>query len=356
LADVLLACVAADRSRLDAIAKALLDEGHRVGWQHEAIWVLPPGTCVVATWSRYSRGVRWLENLARASARRGKLVSIRLDDGEAPRGVQRHRVIDLSMWPARDADRSVDSLLTVAAAIGSATAIERQPRRNGSLGVAIALIAAGLLAIAWWRGGAVPVATTHPGNHSGDVAAGERPADTEVLPGDPGMSAVAPVQSDAAPPAAIGTTRAQPAGGAEFLGGLALEQVLTAMTGDAELMASARSNAERALTLDPAQPAARLALGVLLMAMDLDWQQGRQLITASAAGGDSRLLPLAERFLRIYGVGKALPAAAGACADVELRFIELEPVQRLARLNDACFVAAVHDDAKLRGRLGIDHE
>ncbi|NJN51968.1 MAG: hypothetical protein HC809_09550 [Gammaproteobacteria bacterium] len=131
MGDVLLACMPADRSRLEALAKAFIDEGQRVGWQHEAVWSLSSKVCVVAAWSKHSQGVRWLENLARGSARRGKLVSIRLDDSAPPRGLKRHRIVDLSMWPARSADRAVDQLLSIAAEVSMqvAVALRASPTR-----------------------------------------------------------------------------------------------------------------------------------------------------------------------------------------------------------------------------------
>ncbi|NJN52931.1 MAG: hypothetical protein HC809_15395 [Gammaproteobacteria bacterium] len=80
------------------------------------------------------------------------------------------------------------------------------------------------------------------------------------------------------------------------------------------MIASARSNAERALVTDPTQVVARVAMGVLVAAIDLDWQQGHQLIRVGL--DDPRLGALAARLLRLYGEGTVPTDEATACDEV----------------------------------------
>ncbi len=361
MGDILLACVPADRPRLDALAKAFIDGGHRVGWQHEALWTLAPQVCVVAAWSRNSADAQWLANLARGCARRGKLVSIRLDASDPPRGIERHRVIDLSMWPAVTADRGVDRLLTVAAEV-SARAVETPARGQRFVPVAGALaVVAVLLVLAWWQRGTSPPPHAEP---AAPVAGDAGVAIADVVSRGDGDAAGAvgsaaghtPDRPDVRSETAlvVSTVENEPS----FLGELAVDQLLDAMAGDAQMMTSARQNAERALAAEPTQPSARLALGVLLVATELDWQQGRQLMEAARTSGDERLLALSDRLLGMYGVG-AEPRDAGACdgaARVRTEgFIDLPAAQRLQWMNHDCFLALTHADAALRRRLGIEH-
>lgn len=354
MGDVLISCVQTDRSRVDALAKAFIDEGHRVGWQHEALWSLSREVCVVAVWSRHSAGEQWLANLARGSARRGKLVSIRLDESTPPRGLKRHRIVDLSMWPARSADHGVDRLLAITAQVSEQIATASTEQQSKYLVAAIvasviALIAAGI----WWSDAGV----TSDASRSPQASV---PPGGEVRPGDISLGVAAPAKDATRPlPEPVGPPSDKPVNEAQFLGDLALEQLAAAMAGDASMMMSARSNAERALASNPTEPAARLAIGVLLIAMDLDWQQGRQLISVAATGSDERLATLARRLMQMYGEG-AIVAAEQPCDDDSAArsrtFIDLAPAARLELIGGDCFLALTHGDPALRAALGIDHE
>ncbi len=357
MGDVLISCAPADRSRVDALAKAFIDEGHRVGWRHEALWSLAREVCVVAVWSRHSSGEQWLANLARGSARRGKLVSIRLDQSSLPRGLKRHRIVDLSMWPARSADGGVDRLLAITAEVSSQVATtSRQAQSKYVVAVLVGGVLSLIVAGIWWAdAGPTNEASRSSQPHPPSVS----PAG-EARSGDFALGIAAPPTDVADPlPEPMRTAIEKPVNEAQFLGDLALEQLAAAMAGDASMMISARSNAERALVSNPTEPAARLAIGVLLIAMDLDWQQGHQLITHAASGGDERLAPLARRLLQMYGEGEVI--AEGRTCDDEWvarsrAFVDLAPAARLELIGSDCFLMLTHGDSALRAALGIDHE
>ena len=109
--DVLICCTDAEGSQLEWLAKALLDTGWSVNFMHKGSRGVASANCVIAVWSPHSVGDAWLTARAKTAAKHRRLVSIRLGGARPPRGLRSEQVIDLSEWPARGADRAIDSLL-----------------------------------------------------------------------------------------------------------------------------------------------------------------------------------------------------------------------------------------------------
>ena len=128
--NVLICCTDAEGSQLEWLAKALLDTGWSVSFMHKGSRGVASADCVIAVWSPHSVGDAWLTARAKTAAKRRRLVSVRLGGARPPRGLRSEQVIDLSEWPARGADRAMNSLLGSVDAVANGVAQRADDERR----------------------------------------------------------------------------------------------------------------------------------------------------------------------------------------------------------------------------------
>ena len=373
MSDVLICCTDAEGSQLQWLAKALLDSGWSVDFMHKGSSGVASAQCVIAVWSPHSVGDAWLNARAKTAAKRRRLVSIRLGGARPPRGLRSEQVIDLSEWPARGADRAINSLLGSVDAIAHGT-ISRVDD-EGFSSMWIAAIAVSVLA----AGGYVlyRIAATPNGEHSYSTSASER--------GERDSSGAATVSSD--PPTGVSDrggnddadgTRTLPravASDASRLGAQALDRVSALIGGGAEPIADVRRATDDALALDANEPHARAANALLRGFVDLQWNAAaRELAALPAEPADPALADIVARYRALFGVA-AVPSsmpnevpdavsdaassdAARLCGSATIeqfakRFGAMDGVERLRVLDSRCAIERLHDDAALRRAIGI---
>ena len=303
--DVLICCTHAEGSQLEWLAKALLDTGWSVNFMHKGSSGVASANCVIAVWSPHSVGDAWLTARAKTAAKRRRLVSIRLGGARPPRGLRSEQVIDLSEWPARGADRAMNSLLgSVDAVANGVVAADRRRRRLASVD------ACGSGGVADWRRVCVVRtgvgADDGPRGDQGYSDASARAADQAAV-AEHAMQKAAAERAASASETGATTGDGEPApkpaaetSDAARVGAQALDQLLALIeTADGDLDGVRRS-AQEAVTLDPQQPQARATLAVLTGLADLKWQEAAAYVDSlSAASSDAALAGVVNRYRRM---------------------------------------------------------
>ena len=383
MSDVLICCTNAEGSQLQWLAKALLDSGWSVDFMHKGSRGVASAQCVIAVWSPHSVGDAWLNARAKTAAKRRRLVSIRLGGARPPRGLRSEQVIDLSEWPARGADRAINSLLGSVDAIAHGTSSRGDD--DGFSSTWIAAIAVLVLA----AGGYVlyRIAAAPSGEHGYATDTSERGERGSGGPSGATVSSDPPTGvTDRSGDAATDGTRTLPravASDASRLGAQALEQVNALIGGGTAPIADVRRAVADALALDPDEPHARAANALLRGLVDLQWSAAAQDLAALPAHpADPALADVVARYRALFGVAvvpKTLPeaaaiaatgsavnavseAAAGGAAmlcgnatteEFAQRFTAMDGAARLRVLDSRCVIERLHDDAALRRAIGI---
>ncbi len=369
--NVLICCTNAEGSQLEWLAKALLDTGWSVSFMHKGSRGVASANCVIAVWSPHSVGDAWLTARAKTAAKRRRLVSVRLGGARPPRGLRSEQVIDLSEWPARGADRAMNSLLVgvdaVANGVGQKAGTSEDSRAWVAVGVAVLLIGGGF---------ALYQATSQPNGIAG--AQGEqnyseesaRAADQAAAAAHAMEKAAAGRASNASETGATsgdGEPAAKPQAempDAARVGAQALSQLAAVIeTGNGELD-TARRSAEEALALDPQQPQARATLAVLTGLADLKWNEAVEYADSlNASSSDAALANVARRYRRMAGLSRdsipSDPLASPLCAiNDDAAFVQaivdLNGAQRVALLKFGCVVERVGNSSDVRTRLGME--
>ncbi len=274
--DVLICCIDAEGSQLEWLAKALFDTGWSVNFMHKGSSGVANAHCVIAVWSPKSVGDAWLIARAQTASKRRRLVSIRLGGARPPRGLRSEQVIDLSEWPARGADRAMNTLLGSVDAVANATLLPGSAEDGSKLW--IALVVCGVLiggGYALLRLVGVPSDMSRKDGGASYVESA-RAADAAAAAEHAMRSAVAArkaegdprVDTDVVPDKPVAVTS-----DAARMGAQALSQLNAAIDGGAIRIADVRASAEEALALDPQEPHARATLAVLRGLVDLQWTE-----------------------------------------------------------------------------------
>jgi hypothetical protein len=317
---------------------------------------------------------------AKTAAKRRRLVSIRLGGARPPRGLRSEQVIDLSDWPARGADRAMNTLLGAVDAVANGTAQRAADDDGSKLWIALAVCAVLI------GGGYVLFRLTEaqPGiaNHvsRGDsyvesaraadaAAAAEHAMRSAAKAADSAKGAEAErvVDTDvvAAKPAAVTSDAAR-------IGAQSLSQLSAVIEGGAIRIEDVRRAAEEALALDPQEPHARAVLAALRGLVDLQWADAQRDAKGLEAGSsDTELARIVGQLQALFGDASAKTAAEGAnpansadratdplcgiVADAAFAqaVIDLDSARRIALLNDACVIERIQRSAAVRAQLGI---
>lgn len=374
--DVLICCTDAEGSQLEWLAKALLDTGWSVNFMHKGSRGVASANCVIAVWSPHSVGDAWLTARAKTAAKHRRLVSIRLGGARPPRGLRSEQVIDLSEWPARGADRAINSLLGSVDAVANGVV-----QKNDANDDSRAWIAIGLAVLLIGGGFALYEAMSQPNDGSrGEASSSEE----SVRAADQAAAAAHAMQKAAAERAAVPSETGATAGEGEpatkpaaqmsdaaRVGAQALSQLTAQIeTADDDLDAVRRS-AEEAVALDPQQPQARAVLAVLTGLADLKWNEAAAYAeTLSAASSDAALADVVSRYRRMVGQSASHsasqsvdavpsdPSATPLCgisddAAFTQAFVELSGAQRVALFKFGCIVERIGNSPDVRTRLGM---
>ena len=369
--DVLICCTNAEGSQLEWLAKALLDTGWSVSFMHKGSRGVTRADCVIAVWSPHSVGDAWLIARAKTAAKRRRLVSVRLGGARPPRGLRSEQVIDLSEWPARGADRAMNSLLGSVDAVANGVTQKADTNEDSrawvAVGVAVLLIGGGF---------ALYQATSPPGVSSG--SRGEQNYSEEsARAADQAAAAAHAMQKAAADRASNASETGASSGDGEpaakpkaempdaaRVGAQALSQlaaVIEAGNGDLDTV---RRTAEEALTLNAQQPQARATLAVLTGLGDLKWSEAAAYADSlNASSSDVALANVARRYRRMVGLSRGSipsdPLASPLCAiNDDAAFvqaiIDLNGAQRVALLKFGCVVERIGNSSDVRARLGME--
>ena len=405
--DVLICCTNAEGSQLEWLAKALFDTGWSVNFMHKGSSGVTSAHCVIAVWSPKSVGDAWLMARAKTASKRRKLVSIRLGGARPPRGLRSEQVIDLSEWPAKGADRAMNTLLGSVDAVASGTALRGDDGDGSRLWLALAacalLIGGGY---ALFRLAHVPSQIGGGGPRSESYVESARAADTAAA-AEHAMRSVGK-SADRADAAADGERVIQ--GGevpakpdsvtsdAARVGAQSLSQLAAAIDGGRVRLDDIRRSAEEALALDPQQPHARATLAVLRGLVDLQWTDARDYVkNLDARSSDAQLasvvgslralldeeldeeldapsmpngerdergqstergsesLPNPDMTLTLFPHSDPLDPLCGIVDDAAFAqaIVDLDGVQRLTLLKRGCVVERIRRSPKVRQRLGI---
>lgn len=370
--DVLICCTNAEGSQLEWLAKALLDTGWSVNFMHKGSRGVANANCVIAVWSPHSVGDAWLTARAKTAAKHRRLVSIRLGGARPPRGLRSEQVIDLSEWPARGADRAINSLLGSVDAVANGV-VRRVDSGDGSkrwigVGVVVLLIggAYALFELASVQSTRGPTA----GTDSSYSAASARAAD-EAAAAEHAMRKAAAASNDRRENSHDGATAAdgaaeKPAAEMSDAGRIG-EQALSQLTAQIEApdghVDAVRRSAEEALALDPRQPHARAAFAVVTGLADLKWHEAAAYVDAlDATSSDAALAAVVSRYLRLIGrSGEPIasdPSASPLCgiaddAAFAQAIIDLNGAERLSLLKHGCVVERIGSRPDVRVKLGI---
>jgi len=365
--DVLICCTDAEGSQLEWLAKALFDTGWSVNFMHKGSSGVASAHCVIAVWSPKSVGDPWLMARAKTAAKRRRLVSIRLGGARPPRGLRSEQVIDLSEWPARGADRAMNSLLgsvdAVANGVSQKAGTNEDSRAWVAIGAAVLLIGGGF---ALYQVASQPSSSRSEQNYSDESA---RAADQAAAAAHAMQKAAAERASNASETGATsgdGEPAAKPKAempDAARVGAQALSQLTAVIeTGSGELDVVRRS-AEEALTLNAQQPQARATLAVLTGLGDLKWSEAAAYADSlNANSSDAALANVARRYRRMAGLSRdsipSDPLASPLCAiNDDAAFVQaivdLNGAQRLALLKFGCVVERIGNSSDVRTRLGM---
>jgi len=370
--DVLICCTNAEGSQLEWVAKALFDSGWSVSFMHKGSTGVSRAQCVIAVWSPRSVGDAWLLARAKTAAKRGRLISIRLGGARPPRGLRSEQVIDLSEWPARGADRAINTLLGTVETVASGSA-QRGAGDDGfrawQAAAVIALLLGGGYALLQLApepsasGEADALGESYQASaHAADAAAAAQHAMQQAEQTRAQMAADAegePVtDSNAAAlrPAAVSSDAAR-------IGAQSLATLTAAIAGGDAALDDIRGSAEEAVALDPLQPQARAVLAVLRGLVDLQWSDAqRYLGDLDSAASDADLAAVVGAFRRLLGdaaVGASVTdsddplCAIGDDAAFARAVVALDGAQRLTLLRRDCVVARIGGSAGVRRDLGM---
>jgi hypothetical protein len=358
VSDVLICCTNAEGSQLEWLARALLDSGWSVDFMHKGSRGVASAQCVIAVWSPHSVGDAWLNARAKTAAKRRRLVSIRLGGARPPRGLRSEQVIDLSEWPARGADRAINTLLGSVDAVANGRTPRADEDRTSATWVT-ALVAFVIVGggYALYRIASVP--TTERGYLPAAAEHGERDSSGAAAVSSDPPTGVSDPDSDA------GGVAARPqavASDASRVGAQALDQVRALIAGGALPIADVRRAVGDALALDPDEPHARAANAVLRGLVDLQWNQAaRDLAELPAKPADPALAAVVGPYRAWFGVA-AVPAGVQAessplCEVAVDRFAQtlaaMSAEQRLQLLSSRCVIERLHGDAALRRAIGL---
>ncbi len=379
--DVLICCTDAEGSQLEWLAKALLDTGWSVNFMHKGSRGVASANCVIAVWSPHSVGDAWLTARAKTAAKHRRLVSIRLGGARPPRGLRSEQVIDLSEWPARGADRAINSLLVSVDAVANGV-VQRVDSAEGSklwIGLGIALLLGGggyaLFELASVR--TTPNGATER-TDSSYSAASTRAAD-EAAAAEHAMRQASAASSDRhsnssdrhsnsddAATTGDGEPALKPAAemsDAGRIGAQALSQLAAQIEAPDGRLDAVRRSADEALALDPQEPHARATLAVVTGLADLRWREATAYVDAGdATSSDTALAVIVSRYLRLTG-RSVEPIASDASASplcgiaddaaFAQAIIDLHSAERLSLLRYGCVVERIGSRPDVRSKLGM---
>jgi hypothetical protein len=377
--DVLICCTDAEGSQLEWLAKALFDTGWSVNFMHKGSSTVASAHCVIAVWSPKSVGDAWLMARAKTAAKRRRLVSIRLGGARPPRGLRSEQVIDLSDWPARGADRAMNTLLGTVDAVANGTAQRTADDDGSKLWIALAVCAAfvgggyvlfrltdapaGVAAYesrgdsyaASARAADAAAAAEHAMRSAAKAAESARPAEGER---------VVDTDAVAAKPVAVTSDAAR-------IGAQALSQLTAVIDGGAIRIEDVRHAAEEALALDPEEPHARAVLAAVRGLVDLQWADAQRYAKDLDAGSsDAELARIVGSLHALFGAsGEAVGQSADPTNPAERAtdplcgiegdaafaqaVVDLDGARRLALIGNACVVRRIQRSPAVRAQLGI---
>ena len=368
--DVLICCTDAEGSQLEWLAKALFDSGWSVDFMHKGSSGVASAHCVIAVWSPNSVGDAWLTARAKTASKRRRLVSIRLGGARPPRGLRSEQVIDLSEWPARGADRAINTLLGSVDAVANGVSLRGGDGGRSKLWVALAacalLIGGGYVLFRLAQepsaaGGGERQAESYAASaHAADAAAVAEHAMRNAVTTDrpSGAEGDRVIDSGDAPvkPAVMTSDAAR-------VGAQSLARLAAVIDGGDASLDDIRGAAEEALALDPQEPHARATLAVLRGLVDLQWADAQTYLRdLDAASSDAALASIVERFRALFEE-RANPVADGTVADplcgiaddaaFAQAIVDLDGAGRLTLLKRGCVVERIQRSPEARRRIGI---
>ena len=369
--DVLICCTDAEGSQLEWLAKALFDTGWSVSFMHKGSSGVASAHCVIAVWSPKSVGDAWLMARAKTASKRRRLVSVRLGGARPPRGLRSEQVIDLSEWPARGADRAINTLLGSVDAVANAVPL-RGDESDGSklwfVAAACALLIGGGYTLYRLAGVEPDAARGAQGNdafvesaRAADAAAAAEHAmrnaakTNEANKSPAGGEAVVDSRVVPVKPASVTSDAAR-------VGAQSLSQLSAAIDGADVPLDAVRRTAQEALALDPQDPHARATLAVLLGLVDLRWSDAQAYATGlDSASSDATLASVMAPLRALFGEGADANVAGGddpLCgiagdADFARAIGDLTAAQRITLLKRGCVVERIRHSANAQRRLGI---
>ena len=381
--EVEICCTGADRQRIDWLAHALAERGWSCGF---AVERMPERTarCAIVVWTEGSRRARVMKRVAGAARRRGILVSATFDGVQAPGGLGGRAKEDLSAWPAKSADRAIDSLLDDVAFVVANPKAVRERRDTGDTVVVavVAVLFVGLLytLVSRERGGGAQQDVPSSAGASRTVPS----ATTSTSPSDASPPAPAP------PPRPVESV-APAEQAAATLGRQAIDALGRVLAGDASSAEEAKRSAYTALRVDPNEPNAQLAHAICIAMLDGAWtdaartihgidpatlssdaaqlaarwhllqgdvQQAGNALTHGSLGDRTWEVADIERDLTAPVEPHALPPLCALLDGVDqtaaaAAYRALAPGERLVLLGEPCFISKVAVSQTVRTLLGI---
>lgn len=296
MASVFLSYDHEDSARAAPIAAALETHGHSVWWDRqihggaeynsEIESAVENADAVVVLWSAASVRSAWVRDEAAEGRDRGRLVPVLIEAVKPPMGFRQYQTLDLSQWTGGKRISRLDELLHAIDKVAGGAQVSSAPppapaplpkparvRRDGGRFSRRAAIGAGAGAIAAVASGGLWWSMRHRGDPRFDALMGE------------GRDAVATWNADAKSLDAIEQAVALRPDSAEAWGLLALLRAIAAPNSDPAQIGTAVQQAQKAaqhaLSIDPKQPNALLAM-FELEGTTLDWftrdQRLRQII------------------------------------------------------------------------------
>jgi len=286
-------------------------------------------------------------------------VSIRLGGARPPRGLRSEQVIDLSEWPARGADRAINTLLGSVDAVthGTTARADESGASSTWIAVLVALVVVGG-GYALYRGASAP--TAERGYPASAVERNERDSTNATSVSSDPPTGVSDRAGDV--DARLPTRPQAISSDASRLGAQALDQVRALVGGGAVSIADVRRAVADVLALDPDEPHARAARAVVRGLVDLQWSDAeRDLAALPADPADPALTAVVGPYRAWFGVAAvpddAQTQASPLCEVAADRFAQtfgaMAADERLRVLASRCAIERVHDDAALRRAIGI---
>ncbi len=369
--DVLICCTHAEGSQLEWLAKALIDTGWSVNFMHKGSRGVASADCVIAVWSPHSVGDAWLTARAKTAAKYRRLVSVRLGGARPPRGLRSEQVIDLSEWPARGADRAINSLLGSVDAVANGSAQRVDPSGDSRAWIAVGL---GVLVIgggfALYELASAPATSVTGRDSDASYSEASARAADQAAAAAHAMQKAEASRAAAASESGDVTRDGEPAvkpsattSDAARVGAQALSQLAAQIEAPDGGLDATRRSAQEALALDPQQPQARAVLAVLTGLADLKWRDAAAYIDSlGASSSDATLAGVVNRYRRMVGEAAepvpSDPSATPLCgiaddAAFARAIVDMDGAQRIALLKFGCVVERVAGSRDVRARLGI---